>query len=126
MAVSGIKSGMPQGLWDTTLLLYKDEGLWKQYLAVSTAKEAYVVLLGGNNRVCWLGDGPYTDAAYAGLKMELLRCAHSARDTQARRPGGPPDQERGAFKLAGGWPHGKIRQPRPGTAAKDPFGMNRG
>jgi len=74
MAVAGIKNSMPQGLWDTTVLSYEDETNWNQYLSVSTEKKAYVILLGRNDRVCWLGRGPYADAAYADLKKELLGC----------------------------------------------------
>jgi hypothetical protein len=43
--VSGIKSGIPQTLWERTLLLYKDEALWKTRLSMSSDKHAYVILL---------------------------------------------------------------------------------
>lgn len=72
MAVSGIKSGLPQSLWDTAILSYTDENLWKERLAVTSDKHSYVVLLDGGNRVCWLSIGAFNEDEYAGLRKELL------------------------------------------------------
>jgi hypothetical protein len=72
-AVSGIKSSVPQSLWDRTILTFRDEGLWKQYLAVSNEKCSYLLLVDGDNRVRWLSSGPYADAGYGELRKELDR-----------------------------------------------------
>ena len=76
-AVSGIKSSEPQSLWDRTILSFRDEGLWKQYLAVSNERCSYLLLVDGDNRVRWLSPGPYTDARYEDLRKELDRLGNS-------------------------------------------------
>lgn len=73
MAVSGIKSGLPKPLWDRTLLLYKDEDLWKQRLAVASDKHAYLVVLDGEGRVQWMSNGAFNEAEYGELKKGLGR-----------------------------------------------------
>jgi hypothetical protein len=77
MAASGVKGSMPQSYWETTILSYKDEDKWRQYVAQSSDKEAYLVLMDGSNHVCWTGRGPYSAEAYAGLKSELARCGRN-------------------------------------------------
>jgi hypothetical protein len=72
-AVSGVKSSVPQSLWDRTILTFRDEGLWKQYLAVSDTKCSYLLLLDGDGRVRWVSSGPYTDTRYGDLRKELNR-----------------------------------------------------
>jgi hypothetical protein len=76
-AVSGIKSSVPQSLWDRTVLTFGDEGLWKQYLAVSDEKCSYLLLLDSDGRVRWLSSGPYTDTRYGDLRKELNRLGYS-------------------------------------------------
>ena len=76
-AVSGIKSSVPQSLWDRTILTFRDEGLWKQYLAVSNEKCSYLLLLDGDGRVRWVSSGPYTDTRYGDLRKELNRLVDS-------------------------------------------------
>ncbi|HEX4810035.1 MAG TPA: hypothetical protein VH325_13945 [Bryobacteraceae bacterium] len=68
MAVSGIKSGVPQALWDTTVLLYQDEALWKKRLAVTADDRCYIVLLDGEGRLRWVSPGPFSNSAYGRLK----------------------------------------------------------
>jgi hypothetical protein len=76
-AVSGIKSSVPQSLWDRTILTFRDEGRWKQYLAVSNEKCSYLLLLDGDGRVRWVSSGPYTDTRYGDLRKELNRLVDS-------------------------------------------------
>jgi len=76
-AASGIKSGLPQSLWDKTILVFRDETLWKQYLAVSNAKCSYLLLMDADNRIRWLSPGPYTDAGYEDLRREVNRLGNS-------------------------------------------------
>ena len=65
MAVTGIKDGMPPALKDRTILLYRDEDLWRQRLQVTNKRHACVVLLGPTGGVQWMTPGPFADALYS-------------------------------------------------------------
>ena len=65
MAVSGIKDGMPPALQDRTILLYRDEDLWRQRLQVANERHTCVMLLGPTGRVQWMTPGPFSDALYS-------------------------------------------------------------
>jgi hypothetical protein len=69
MVASGIKSGMPPDVRDRTILYYKEEAVWKQRLAVSDDKRAYVVLVDGSGRVLWTNSGPFSEAEFAKLLL---------------------------------------------------------
>jgi hypothetical protein len=71
MALSGIKSSMPIAMQDRTVVLYRDETLWKQRLAFSEDSRAYVVLLGPDGRIRWESEGAFTEAAYKQLKDQV-------------------------------------------------------
>lgn len=73
-AISGIRSGMPAPLHDRTVLLYGDEGLWKQRLQVTDEDHASVILLGSKGHVSWIGAGPFADSGYAALS-KVIRSA---------------------------------------------------
>jgi hypothetical protein len=70
-AVSGIKGNMPPGLWPKTILLFKDEALWKERLAVSADSHCYVVLLDDAARISWMSTGPFSEKEYAELQSAL-------------------------------------------------------
>jgi hypothetical protein len=65
MAVSGIKDGMPPPLQDRTILLYRNEDLWRQRLQVANERHTCVMLLGPTGRVQWMTPGPFSDALYS-------------------------------------------------------------
>jgi len=71
--LSGIKGSMPMAMQDRTLVLYRDEALWKQRLAFSEDSRAYVILLGPDGRIAWRSEGAFTEAPYAQLKDQLAR-----------------------------------------------------
>jgi hypothetical protein len=73
MALSGIKGSMPSSIQDRTIVLYRDETLWKQRLAFSGDNRAYVVLLTPDGRIAWRSEGAFTEDAYAQLKDRLAR-----------------------------------------------------
>ena len=73
MALSGIKASMPIAMQDRTLVLYRDETLWKQRLAFSEDSRAYVLLLGPDGRIAWRGEGAFSEAAYAQVKDQLAK-----------------------------------------------------
>jgi hypothetical protein len=75
MAVAGIKSSMPRTLWDRTVLMYKDEAVWKQRLAVANDKHAYLLLIDGEGRVRWTGSQPFSERAFTELKEALARAS---------------------------------------------------
>jgi hypothetical protein len=51
MAVSGIKNEMPTALQGRTILLYRDENLWRQRLQIANERHACVIVLGPTGRV---------------------------------------------------------------------------
>ena len=71
MARSGMKSGMPKPLWDRTVLIYKDEALWKARLGVTADTHSYVLLLDAAGRVLWRSSGPFSDTEYHQLKTAV-------------------------------------------------------
>ena len=73
MALSGIKGSMPIAMQDRTLVLYRDETLWKQRLAFSEDSRAYVILLGPDGGIAWKSEGAFSEDAYALLKDQLAR-----------------------------------------------------
>jgi hypothetical protein len=73
MALSGIKSSMPIPMQDRTIVLYRDETLWKQRLAFSEDSRAYVVSLDSDGRIQWKSERAFTEDAYAQLKDQLAR-----------------------------------------------------
>ena len=78
MAMSGIRSSMPLSRQERTVVLYRDEKLWKLRLAVSDDKRAYVVMLGPDGHLRWSNSAAYSDSEYAQLKhaIELLLPVH--------------------------------------------------
>jgi hypothetical protein len=76
LAISGIKSSMPISVQDRTIVLYRDEELWKQRLAVRDDRRAYVLLLGPSGHVRWVNSGAFSDAMYARLKNQIVKLRH--------------------------------------------------
>lgn len=71
-AISNIKTNLPKPLWEKTILVFKDDALWKSRLAFSTDGHCYVVALDRAGRVAWIGSGPFSEPAYAGLMWEVM------------------------------------------------------
>ena len=71
LAVSGIKSSMPVSVQDRTIVLYRNEQLWKQRLAVKDESRAYVVLLDPSGTIRWINFGTFSQATYGSLKTKL-------------------------------------------------------
>lgn len=71
MAVSGIKNGMPAVLQDRTVLLYRDEDLWRERLQVANKRHACVMLLGRTGRIQWITAGPFANALYSELSKSI-------------------------------------------------------
>jgi hypothetical protein len=65
MAVSGIKAGMPSAMQARTLLLYRDEDLWKNRLQSTNEGQACLTLIRPSGQIEWMTSGPLSDAAYA-------------------------------------------------------------
>jgi ATP10 protein len=66
-----IRRGTTPSLRAQTMVLDRDEGLWKRRLAVSETSRAYVVLIAPNGRIRWVSDGPYDGARFAALRSQL-------------------------------------------------------
>jgi len=77
MALSGIKGSMPIAMQDRTIVLYREETLWKQRLAFSEDSHAYVLLLGPDARIQWRSEGAFTEGAYEQVKDQLARMLQS-------------------------------------------------
>jgi hypothetical protein len=73
MAVSGIKSSMPVPAQDRTIILYRDEKLWKLRLSVADSDRAYVLLLGPDGHIRWSNSAAFADSEYAQLKKEIAK-----------------------------------------------------
>jgi hypothetical protein len=69
MALSGIRGSMTPARQDLTLILYQDERLWKQRLAVSDDTRAYALLLGPDAHILWRNTAAFTDREYAQLRL---------------------------------------------------------
>jgi hypothetical protein len=70
-ALSGIKSGMPSSVQDHTVVLYKDEALWKQRLAVSDGDRAYLFVLGSDGQIRWTNSSAFADAPCERLRATV-------------------------------------------------------
>ncbi len=73
MALSGIKSGIPSSMQDRTVVLYKNEELWKQRLDVTDENRAYLVLVGPDGHIRWKNSAGFTGGAYAQLQGEVRK-----------------------------------------------------
>jgi len=71
LAISGIKSSMPVSVQNRTIVLYRDEQLWRQRLAVKDESRAYVVLLDQSGTIRWINSGGFSDGTYGMLKLKL-------------------------------------------------------
>jgi len=71
LAISGIKSSMPVAVQDRTIVLYRDEQLWKQRLEVKDESRAYVVLLDRSGTIRWMNSGAFSDSTYGILKAKV-------------------------------------------------------
>lgn len=71
VAISGIKSSMTASVQNRTIVLYRDERLWRQRLSVEDEKRSYVVLLDQYGRVSWMSSGAFSIGAFGMLKATL-------------------------------------------------------
>lgn len=72
LAISGIKSSMPVSVQNRTIVLYRDERLWRQRLAVKDEGRAYVVLIDRSGKTSWMNAGAFSDNTYGILKAKLV------------------------------------------------------
>jgi hypothetical protein len=59
----GMRKGYPAALLDQTVLVYRENDLWKQRLGVADETTAYVVVLDASGRVCGLQKGAFSESA---------------------------------------------------------------
>ncbi len=71
MAVAGIKSGVPLALQDRTIVLYRDEELWKSRLHVDDDRNACVMLLGSVGQIRLITPGPFADPIYSEFSKSI-------------------------------------------------------
>lgn len=71
LAISGIKSSMPASVQNRTIVLYRDDQLWRQRLAVKDENRAYVVLLDRSGTISWMNSGAFSAHTYGLLKAKL-------------------------------------------------------
>lgn len=76
LAIAGIKSSMPVSVQNRTIVLYKDDQLWRQRLGVKDESRAYVVLLDRTGIIRWMNSGAFLDSTYGMLKAELAALLH--------------------------------------------------
>jgi hypothetical protein len=70
-AISGIRGGMPLAMQDRTMLMYRDENLWKQRLQVTDESHASLILLGPKGHIQWITSGPFADSLYLALGKQI-------------------------------------------------------
>jgi hypothetical protein len=71
MAISGIRSGMPQAMQDRTLLLYQQQSFWEQRLHVTDERYASVIVLGHGGHLRWITSGPFADSLCLELRKQI-------------------------------------------------------
>jgi hypothetical protein len=71
LALSEIKSGMPQPMQDRAFVLYQDEKLWRRRLAVTKDDRAFVLLLTPDGHIFWRNQAAFTEAEYLRLKTTI-------------------------------------------------------
>ena len=71
VAIDGIKSSMPVTVQNRTIVLYRDEQLWRQRLAVKDESRAYVVLVDQSGTIRWMNSGAFSGSTYGMLKAKL-------------------------------------------------------
>ena len=71
LAISGIKSSMPVSVQNRTIVLYRDDQLWKQRLGVKDESRAYAVLLDRSGTICWINAGAFSDGTYLSLRAKI-------------------------------------------------------
>jgi hypothetical protein len=71
LAISGIKSSMSVPVQNRTIVLYRDDQLWKQRLGVKDESRAYAVLLDRSGTICWMNSGAFSQDTYGSLRAKL-------------------------------------------------------
>lgn len=71
VAVSDIRGEMPLVVQKRTILLYRDESLWKQRLRVTDESHACVILLGSRGHIQWINSAPFADSLYLTFSKEI-------------------------------------------------------
>jgi hypothetical protein len=67
---------MPVSVQNRTIMLYKDDQLWRQRLGVKDESRAYVVLLDRIGIIRWMNSGAFSDSTYGMLKAGLAALLH--------------------------------------------------
>lgn len=75
MVKSGIKSSTPAALYETTMLVYRDEDRWKTLLNVSDDRHAYVALVDSAGRLVKVFSAGFSDEDERRLKDLISRSA---------------------------------------------------
>lgn len=73
-----MRRALPRGMHDRVLMVYRDAGRWKRLAGHGDADVGYLLLVGGDGRVRWRGQGPYAEGAWqvlAGRIADLPRVA---------------------------------------------------
>lgn len=78
MVVSKIKSSMPRAEHAKTLIVYKDENLWKQRIGVSDDTHAYVLLLDKDGKLAWTSTRRFSEIDYTEVKRRICELTATA------------------------------------------------
>lgn len=71
LAISGIKSSMPVPVQDRTVVLDRDDQLWRERLGVNDKNRAYLVLLDRSGVIDWMSPAAFSEATYGTLRARL-------------------------------------------------------
>jgi len=72
---SGMRRGTPQADRENVITVYGGTDPWKQSLGVKAEDSAYLVLVDQNGKIAWRHAGPFEEAFYQALAIEVGRLA---------------------------------------------------
>ncbi len=75
MIRGGMRKGTPASQLDHSLIMTKDEQIWRQALGVKQDNLPVVVLLDSSGQIFWKYEGVFSDEAYQQLKSRLASSA---------------------------------------------------
>jgi hypothetical protein len=73
MVSASIRKQMAPAMYERCIVVFRDEAIWKQRLAASDDRRAYVLLIDSQAQICWMNSGPFSDSALGQLREAVLR-----------------------------------------------------
>jgi len=71
LALAGIRGGIPPALQARTMILYRDESLWKQRANLADPNHAVVLLLDPQGHIRWITSAAFTGSLCGALEQQM-------------------------------------------------------